>query len=140
MNRYLQAITGAGPGDTQSFGSITGTFSASPSTIVWASRSGGTTNVADATYLNLTSGLDGNQIRCLLDDCNACGFGTVYICELGSTPFLATGGWQNKSRLLPFAVGLLIDIAESDQGTITVQERSNNGDNQYFVKFDVAGL
>ena len=140
MSMYFRAAAVASDLPEGSWGSITGSHSSTPPTIVWATPGGGTTVLANANYLNLTNGLSGNQIRLNIEDCDSCAFGTVYYCVRGGTPQIATGGWEDKSRTTEIAVGLAINEMESDFGTISVQERSNNGNVQYRIKFAVTGL
>ena len=136
MNNYIRALAIANSSETGSWGQITGSFTASPTTIVWATKTGGTTVLANANYLNLTNGLSGNQIRMAVQDCENCVFTTVYYCVRGGTPQIATGGWQSKSRTEEIAIGLLVDVSgESDSGYIQIDERSNNGDVAYSIKY-----
>jgi len=136
MNNYIRALAIANSSETGSWGQITGTFTASASTIVWATKTGGTTVLADANFLNLTNGLSGNQIRLAVQDCEYCLFQTVYYCVRGGTPQIATGGWESKTRTDEIAVGLLVDVGEAnDSGFISIDERSNNGDVAYSIKF-----
>lgn len=136
MNNYIRALAIANSSETGSWGQITGTFTASASTIVWATKTGGTTVLADANFLNLTNGLSGNQIRLGVYDCEYCLFQTVYYCVRGGTPQIATGGWESKTRTDEIAVGLLVDVGEAnDSGFISIDERSNNGDVAYSIKF-----
>jgi hypothetical protein len=137
---YFRAAAVASDLPEGSWGKITGSYVSTLSTIVWATPNGGTTVLANANYLNLTNGLSGNEIRLNIEDCDSCAFGLVYYCVRGGTPQIATGGWEGKSRTVEIAVGLGIHQADSDFGTISVQERSNNGNVQYRIKFDVTGL
>ena len=140
MSMYIRAATVASDLAEGSWGSITGSYPTMPPTIVWATRGGGTTVLANADYLNLTNGLSGNQIRLAIEDCDTCVFQSLYYCVRGGTPQLATGGWESKSRTSEIAVGLLINELDTDVGIISVQERSNNGDVQYRIKFACTGL
>jgi hypothetical protein len=142
MNNYIRALAIANSSETGSWGQITGTFMVPPvsGVVVWATKTGGTTNLAEANYLNLTNGLSGNQIRLNVDDCNTCSAVQVAYCVRGGTPVIATGGWESKSRTEEIAVGLYMEDAWNDFGTISIQERSNNGDVQYYIKFDVTGI
>jgi len=141
VNNYIRALAIANGSETGSWGQITGSFSVPVlGTTVWATKTGGTTNLANANYLNLTNGISGNEIRMMVQDCDTCNAYQVVYCVRGGTPVIASGGWESKSRTSEIAIGLFMDDAWADFGTISVQERSNNGDVEYLIKFDVVGL
>lgn len=105
MSMYIRAATVASDLPEGSWGSITGSYESMPPTIVWATRGGGTTVLANANYLNLTNGLSGNQLRFLIEDCDSCvlGLSTIACAAARRKSQLADGKTNPALPKLPLA-------------------------------------
>lgn len=141
MNLYRRALAMSGPGDTDTWGSITGSYSAFQEPIVYATKGGGTTNVLLANYVDISNGTGLSQVRISIEDSDQALVDSIWYQEKGSASVVyATGGWQTKGRLAPIAIGITVNFLGRDFGSLRIDERSTEGDRSYFLKFDLTGV